>query len=237
MVGNSLWYLIAQSDGMSLTVLVILLCMSILSWTMAIWKVVGLRFKNWQLESFYSAIDGANFTFEDLVKYVAENRESISGDFVAHQLALFSFIFNRESKHTSEHDALLREMIDNGLSQSIDQYVTQESRILSLFATFSGAAPLLGLLGTVWGLIHSFMRISQTQVADIATIAPGISEALITTLAGLMVAIPALIMFNYVNMQIQLFEQQIEALADRYRMLVHGLFLRNLYASQEKKSS
>ena len=56
------------------------------------------------------------------------------------------------------------------------------------------------------------MRISETQVADIATIAPGIAEALITTLAGLIVAIPALVMFNYLHTKTRALEHILSCL-------------------------
>ena len=75
--------------------------------------------------------------------------------------------------------------------------ILHDEAYVPILSSCAAVAPLLGLFGTVWGLIHAFLQISQTQVADLATVAPGISEALITTLAGLMVAIPALIMYNY----------------------------------------
>ena len=86
---------------------------------------------------------------------------------------------------------------------------------IAILSSSAAVAPLLGLFGTVWGLVHSFMRISETQVADIATIAPGIAEALITTLAGLIVAIPALIMFNYLHTKTRALEHGLISLADR----------------------
>jgi biopolymer transport protein TolQ len=234
-IGNSLWCLVAQSDSLSIIILLLLLGASILSWTAAIFKISILWSKNRQMSSFYHAINETRFTFEELIKYLAEHEETVGSFFMAQQLGLFSLIFNQDVKQTDRQNALITEMIDNGLYQSIDDWVMRESRVLSLFATIAGVAPLLGLLGTVWGLIHAFMRISQTQVADIATIAPGISEALITTLAGLMVAIPALIMFNYISTQVKIFEQHLERLADRYRILVHMFFLRNFDASSAEK--
>ena len=85
---------------------------------------------------------------------------------------------------------------------NVDAIVVHEESYLPFLSTSAAVAPLLGLFGTVWGLIHAFMRISEKQVADITTVAPGIAEALVTTLAGLFVAIPALIMFNYLNIQL-----------------------------------
>ena len=57
--------------------------------------------------------------------------------------------------------------------------------------------------GTVWGLIHAFMGIAQQKSADISAVAPGIAEALITTLGGLIIAIPALVMFNYLTSEVR----------------------------------
>ncbi len=82
---------------------------------------------------------------------------------------------------------------------------------------------MLGLFGTVWGLVHAFVSISQKQSADIATVAPGIAEALITTLAGLMVAIPALVMFVYLNTMVKDIEQKSMNLADRFILIAHRL--------------
>jgi biopolymer transport protein TolQ len=94
---------------------------------------------------------------------------------------------------------------------------------LAVLSSSAAVAPLLGLFGTVWGLIHAFIRISETQVADIATIAPGIAEALITTLAGLLVAIPALVMFNYLHTKTRALEQQLITLADRITFIFQQL--------------
>lgn len=75
--------------------------------------------------------------------------------------------------------------------------VTRETAILqygmALLATAAGASPLLGLLGTVWGVMYSFLNIGQVGSASIAAVAPGIAEALMTTIAGLCVAIPAMV--------------------------------------------
>ena len=73
-----------------------------------------------------------------------------------------------------------------------------------MLSVSAAVSPLLGLFGTVWGLVHAFVRIGELQTADIATVAPGIAEALITTLAGLMVAIPALVMYHYVANKIRI---------------------------------
>ena len=70
-------------------------------------------------------------------------------------------------------------------------------RYINVIGTIAGVSPLLGLLGTVSGMIKCFNIISMQEVADPASLAGGISEALITTAAGLMVAIPAYVVYRY----------------------------------------
>ncbi|MCW8820281.1 MAG: MotA/TolQ/ExbB proton channel family protein, partial [Ignavibacteriaceae bacterium] len=71
-------------------------------------------------------------------------------------------------------------------------------------------APFIGLFGTVWGIMNSFMSIGVTQSASLATVAPGIAEALIATAAGLAAAIPAAIAYNYLTQQINQIERDLD---------------------------
>lgn len=102
----------------------------------------------------------------------------------------------------------------------IEDIVYRQESYLPVLSTCANISPLLGLFGTVWGLIQAFIGISQQQSADIASIAPGIAEALITTFFGLVVAIPALVMFSYLSVQINRLESQLLNLSDAYRCLV-----------------
>jgi len=70
---------------------------------------------------------------------------------------------------------------------------------MGLLATAASVSPLLGLLGTVWGVMYSFLNIGQVGSASIAAVAPGIAEALMTTIAGLLVAIPAMAGHNLIT--------------------------------------
>jgi biopolymer transport protein TolQ len=68
---------------------------------------------------------------------------------------------------------------------------------LAFLATTGSATPFIGLFGTVWGIMNAFRRIGVVQAANISVVAPGVSEALIATAAGLAAAIPAVIFYNY----------------------------------------
>ena len=70
------------------------------------------------------------------------------------------------------------------------------SRGTSILATIGSTAPFVGLFGTVWGIMNSFIGISVAQTTNLAVVAPGIAEALLATVAGLVAAIPAVVMYN-----------------------------------------
>jgi biopolymer transport protein ExbB len=68
---------------------------------------------------------------------------------------------------------------------------------MSLLATIGSTAPFVGLFGTVWGIMNSFIGISKAQTTNLAVVAPGIAEALLATAIGLVAAIPAVIIYNH----------------------------------------
>lgn len=84
---------------------------------------------------------------------------------------------------------------------------------LAIFATVS---PLLGLLGTVLGVMNSFLGVAAAGSANISAVAPGVAEALITTVAGLIVAIPAAIAYNYFAGRLQLFMSELEGFSSEF---------------------
>jgi len=87
--------------------------------------------------------------------------------------------------------------IERALERAIGVEMSRLTRHMTFLATTAAACPFIGLFGTVWGIMQSFRAIGQTGSTSIAAVAPGISEALINTAAGLAAAIPALIFYNY----------------------------------------
>lgn len=84
-----------------------------------------------------------------------------------------------------------------------------ESR-LNLLASVINISPMLGLLGTVTGMIRAFTNISKYGTGDAAIVADGIAEALLTTAAGLMIAIPVIVVYNYLNRRLEKMENEID---------------------------
>ena len=106
--------------------------------------------------------------------------------------------------------------LERALRKAIDIEVTKLSTRLNFLATSGSTAPFIGLFGTVWGIMGAFHRIGATNMASLAVVAPGISEALIATAIGLAVAIPATIAFNHYMTLVQREELELNSFAADY---------------------
>jgi len=193
--GNSLWYLIIQSDLMSWIVLLVLLSLSIVCWAIFFGKYMITRIKLQQVRAAYKKLYTIN-TLEQLDALALALQATIPGYIIAKQRAVMN----------STHDW---QLIAQHGEQVLDTLVSAEENYLCVLSTSAAVSPLLGLFGTVWGLVQAFIGISERQAADIVAVAPGIAQALVTTLAGLIVAIPALVMFNFLQVRALAYEQEL----------------------------
>jgi biopolymer transport protein TolQ len=108
--------------------------------------------------------------------------------------------------------------LQRALQRAASAQLTQLESRLSFLATTASVSPFVGLFGTVWGVLTSFMGLANTDTASLRAVAPGIAEALITTAFGLLAAIPALIAYNHFVHKLrslggQLDDLQVEMLA------------------------
>ncbi len=101
-----------------------------------------------------------------------------------------------EASLESEHRM---EVLSRALARQSNTEIAQLEKNLGWLATTASAAPFVGLFGTVWGIMDSFHKIGVTGSANLAVVAPGISEALIATAFGIGVAIPAVVAYNHFN--------------------------------------
>ena len=99
--------------------------------------------------------------------------------------------------------------VKRALRRAINTETTRMTQMVPFLATTGNTTPFIGLFGTVWGIMSSFHSIGQRGSASLAVVAPGISEALIATAAGLAVAIPAVIAFNYFMQKIKVVESEL----------------------------
>ncbi len=97
------------------------------------------------------------------------------------------------------------------LNRSINVEVRRMTQLVPFLATAGNTAPFIGLFGTVWGIMSTFQGIGLSGSASLAVVAPGISEALVATAAGLAVAIPSVIAYNYFTDRIRVLDSELQS--------------------------
>ena len=112
------------------------------------------------------------------------------------------------------------ESIERSLRRAVETETARLESLLILLATTASAAPFIGLFGTVWGIMDSFREIGITGTANLAVVAPGISEALIATATGLAAAIPAVMAYNYFNNSIRLLSTEMDGFTSEFLNIV-----------------
>ncbi|MBA3037192.1 MAG: protein TolQ [Desulfobacterium sp.] len=110
--------------------------------------------------------------------------------------------------------------IKRALRRAINSEITGLTQLVPFLATAGNTAPFIGLFGTVWGIMNSFHGIGLRGSATLAVVAPGISEALVATAAGLAAAIPSVIAYNYFMQKIRTMESELQSFAADFLNIV-----------------
>ncbi|RPH41143.1 MAG: protein TolQ [Desulfobulbaceae bacterium] len=184
-------------------VMLTLLIFSTISWTIVFMKVrlyrkVRLDSEDF-LETFWSSTN-LNEAYKAAEEFDFSPEASVfSAGFT--ELQKINRIRNRKdeapSTDTLEMQLATMDNLKRAVRKAEAQEMTKLGSALAFLATTGSATPFIGLFGTVWGIMASFHDIGQRGSASLAVVAPGISEALVATAAGLAVAIPAVIFYNY----------------------------------------
>jgi biopolymer transport protein TolQ len=116
--------------------------------------------------------------------------------------------------------------LERSMNKASNTEMTKLESALGFLATTGSASPFIGLFGTVWGIMDTFKGIGARGSATLAVVAPGISEALITTAAGLAAAIPAVIFYNYFLNQSKNMVQEMENFASEFLNIVERYMVR-----------
>ena len=122
--------------------------------------------------------------------------------------------------------------VQRALRRAIDMEITRMAQLVPFLATTGSTTPFIGLFGTVWGIMNSFHGIGLRGSASLAVVAPGISEALVATAAGLAAAIPAVIAFNYFMQKIRMIETELRSFSADFLNIIERDILRTQGGSQ-----
>ena len=188
-----LWTAFSETGVVGKSVLAILLVFSIISW--AVMFVVWQRFRRSQQASrrFVALFRKAKRLADVQAALAPLAHSSLVGLFRAGYAEIEAQIAHAGDRQTVKSlDAVERSLMRATRIES-----ARLSRLVPFLATTAAATPFIGLFGTVWGIMVAFGEIGATGSTSITAVAPGISEALINTAAGLFAAIPALLAYNH----------------------------------------
>ncbi len=183
-------------------VLIVLIGMSVVSWGIILFKLFLFR-RYEKGSSHFSSLFSQGQSLVDI--YQASRHLSKSplkdvfeaGYRELTRLLKASGATSRTSQEQHTPPDISIENIGRALKKAQTQVVTDLESALTFLATTGSTAPFIGLFGTVWGIMTAFRNIGATGSANLATVAPGIAEALIATAVGLFAAIPAVVAYNY----------------------------------------
>lgn len=212
----SAWSLIRQTDTITKSILLFLFCMSVTCMAIVIFKFIFFRKEVKSTQQLLIRARAAR-TVDDFIMMKREVKGTVVGVFLDQGLDELNGLLRHRNDDTTQNFLSEDESsrFDLMLTQALDVATFDAEKYLPVLGTSAAVAPLIGLFGTVWGLIHAFINISQAKSADLAVVAPGIAEALLTTLVGLIVAIPAMIFFHYYSNELRKLEQHLCHISDR----------------------
>ncbi|MET4038983.1 MULTISPECIES: tonB-system energizer ExbB [unclassified Bradyrhizobium] len=183
------WVMFQSADIIVKAVMIGLAFASLMTWTVLIAKSIELSIAATKLRSALKKIAEARSLAEAQMALGA--KEGILPSFLAAAL--------REARMSAglSSDTGIKERAASSFSEIMRAEARRIRVGMGVLATIGSTSPFVGLFGTVWGIMNSFIGISKSQTTNLAVVAPGIAEALLATAIGLVAAIPAVIIYNY----------------------------------------
>lgn len=206
---NTILNMMLHAGPMVKAIMVGLLGLSVLCWGIIVAKVLLIHLANRESETFIDL-------FRETRSVAALHQEAVTlkQSHLAHIFRTGCAELNRVSgvlesrglRDSHEAAAIILDNVDRAVQGGIVIRKKRLQRLLPFLATTGSTAPFIGLFGTVWGIMTSFQEIGLRGSANLAVVAPGISEALVATAMGLAAAIPAVVAYNHLSDKIQCIE-------------------------------
>ena len=221
--------LVTQSTGAVMAVLVLLVCMSLVSWYIIAVKAVYLRKARRQSEKFIDIFwksKRLDETYNDAGKL---KQSPVAQMFRAGYKELTKLKKDEKDKDREADSIELSgiENVERSLRRASLSETTELEKHISFLATTGSTAPFIGLFGTVWGIMHAFVNLSSTASdMGIQTVAGPIAEALIATAIGLLAAIPSVMAYNFFNQKIKVLQADMESFSNDFLNIVKRNFFK-----------
>lgn len=214
-IDMSFWGLFWMAHWVVKLVMIGLVAASIVCWAIIIEKVLTFRRLKGQMDRF-EQVFWSGQSLEELYRSLAHRP--------GHGMAAVFVAAMREWKRTQEAGGRgihgLKDRIEKVMDVTISREAERLEGRLLVLASVGSSAPFIGLFGTVWGIMTSFMAIAQSQNTNLAVVAPGIAEALFATAIGLVAAIPAVIAYNNLQADAAKHVSRMEGFADEFSAII-----------------
>jgi len=182
------WGMYLNADPVVKAVLIGLAFASIVTWTVWLAKSIEIFFAKRRVRAALNKLVGVRSTLEDVQRLAG-----IQGE--VEQFLEAAATELKFSPGSTDKEGI-KERIASRLERLEASYARRILRGTGVLATIGATAPFVGLFGTVWGIMNSFIGISKSHTTNLAVVAPGIAEALLATAFGLAAAIPAVVIYN-----------------------------------------
>ena len=209
-------------------VLLVLFIFSVVSWA-----IIFLKYSYYRKIKKENEVFNANYLKSNKLSEVMPAAKKYSYSTTAEVFRVgyteLTKINKQEFQVAQGNDEISLSSLDNlerSMNKASNTEMTKLESALGFLATTGSASPFIGLFGTVWGIMDTFKGIGARGSATLAVVAPGISEALITTAAGLAAAIPAVIFYNYFLNQSKNMVQEMENFAAEFLNIVERYLVR-----------
>jgi biopolymer transport protein TolQ len=208
----------------------ILMLASMASWYMIVNRIIYFRTARDEMyifeERFWSGVELAQL-------YREGNEKASDGHAIVGMESIFRAGFKEFSRLAQQQEVDSEAVIEGSrraMRVAAMREEERQERHLPFLASVGSTSPYIGLFGTVWGIMHSFRGLANATQATLATVAPGISEALIATAMGLFAAIPAVLAYNRFASRVDLLGGRYDTFMDEFS----GILSRQAYALRSK---
>lgn len=211
----SAWGLFLQADIVVKSVIGMLVFASIWSWGIIFDKILRLRSLSKQAEAFEERFWSGS-SLEELFERIGQRpKDPMSSIFVA-AMKEWRRSAGKGGLPPAQGTAAVAERMDRVMKISLEREMDHLNRRMIFLASTASASPFIGLLGTVWGIMRTFTSIGAAADTSLATVAPGIAEALFATALGLVAAIPAVIFYNKISSDLARYALRLENFAGEF---------------------
>ena len=213
----SFWSLIANASFIVQLVMLILLAASVVSWTVIFQRLQVYRKARQAIRDFENRF-WSGMDLGQLFRECAGQPNPDSGEEQIFKAGFKEYTRLRQNAGV-DPDAVM-EGVQRAMRVAYSRETERLDRHLPFLATVGSASPYIGLFGTVWGIMHSFIALGGVKQATLAMVAPGIAEALFATGLGLLAAIPAVIFYNKLSADSDAIIAGYESFADEFATIL-----------------